>query len=430
MNKEWYDIWKIFRDKNVITPEQYFDTESDFIRRVQSAAFPIGNRKISQSFKNVGELGRIAKGEETPHHYMRYGSKEETALNQLFVQAEAGYLEERGLEPLEHIATSFFPSGMSAISNTLFTIASLIIPDEKKEKKFIQAESDEIYSDTNSVLHEIMHILGFSAPLKINLRKNQGNDLLDILPYHKGKIAGIYYEPISSSNLLYTDTRRLREIANYFNIPLIVDNTSLTPYLQQQMRLGADIVIHSLTKYISGKADFTAGAVIGPKQFIEWMRKLQMVTGNTIQSPMIIQQLYEQMLELPARMKSHCENATQIADYLRNSAYIESVNYPNLNSLTRFGSAGGIISFTIAGDDSKIKTRRETLFMQYILKNGRDSYQYKVSFGEDPYLFFGETTHGAPTKQNPGLIRLAVGRTPKADEAISFIDNALKYACK
>lgn len=299
---------------------------------------------------------------------------------------------------------------------------------EKKGKRFIQAESNEIYSETNSVLHEIMNIFGFSPPFRINLRKNNETQLYDTIQCYPGEIVGIYYEPISSPHLLYTDTRRLREIADYFNLPLIVDNTLLTPYLQQQMRLGADIVIHSLTKYVSGEGDFTAGAVIGPKKFMEWMRRLQRVNGNTIQSPVIMQQLYERMLELPARMKLHCENAAQIADYLRNSAQIESVNFPNFDNITRFGSAGGILSFTIAGNDSEMKMRRETSFIQYIIENGGCSYQYKVSFGEDSYLFFGESTHGSATKENPGLIRIAVGRTPP-NEAISFIDEALKYSC-
>ena len=430
MNTNWYETWKTWRDSCVITPNQCFDDESDFIRRIHSVPFPLDNTQISHSFNTVGELGEIAKGRKLSNHYLRHGSAEETALSNLLVMAEAGYLEESGINPLDHIAASLSPSGMSAISNTLFTFASLIPLENREEKRFIQAASEEIYSDTNSTLYEIMHILGFSPPLKITLHSGQEHKLADLLNEHYKSVIGIYYEPISNPQLLYTNTRALRKIADYYNIPFIVDNTLLTPYLQQQMRLGADIVIHSVTKYISGEGDLTAGAVIGPKSFIDWSRKLQRVTGNTMQSPAIMQKIYQRMRELPERMKIHCRYALQITDYLRSSPFIEQVNNPDLENITRCGSPGGIVSFTLYGEDPQTKIKRETKFMQHIIEHGGDSFQYKVSFGEESYLFFGETTHGVQTKQQPGLIRLAVGRKPTADEAISFIEKSLQHACK
>jgi O-acetylhomoserine/O-acetylserine sulfhydrylase-like pyridoxal-dependent enzyme len=125
----------------------------------------------------------------------------------------------------------------------------------------------------------------------------------------------LHVESPSNPNLFVADLPAIAELAKAKGIPLMVDNTICTPALMRPIEFGADIVIHSATKYISGNATSLSGAIIAKKEFIDHVRH----TGYGLES-------------LSLRMKKHCENAMAIAKFLEKHPKIESVSYPGLPS--------------------------------------------------------------------------------------------------
>ncbi len=430
---QWYPYWKEYK-KQLMTADVSFDSEEEFKKRLQTSynqfdTIDRKKRQVSIPLTKVGQIGNIFRKEEGTHFYAREGSFAEDNLCRLLVQAEAGYVEQ-GLNPLEKITASVFPSGMAAISGVMFGLAMLVPNKERIGKRFLVAENEDIYSDTNFILYEQMVSLGFDTAQRINLRDE--NHLAQVLACNPGNIMGIFYEPLPSPLLNYINTRKIQEIAQHYDVPIIVDNTLLSPYLQQQFRLGADIIIESMTKYMSSEGDYMGGAVIGPKGFIDWLRLIQKVNGNVMQSPIIADMFAERLLHLPENMKIYTRNAAEVSNYLQSCSSVEKVYYPDLREETRSGSAGGILSFLLKGNSEDDKKAREIQLLEYVIKQeatsqGDADFQYKVSFGEQNTLFFGESTHGALTKAPAGLIRLAVGKNQNGKQIIEFLEKAFTF---
>jgi len=150
--------------------------------------------------------------------------------------------------------------------------------------------------------------------------------------------------------------QKIAEIAHAHNLPLVVDNTFATPYLQQPLKLGADIVVHSATKYIGGHGDTIAGVVIGKREFIDELRaKILRDIGGVI-SPLNAWLLLRGLKTLPVRMDRHCSNAMEIAKFLTFHPKVNWVRYPGLTTHPHHELAkkqmrnfGGIVTFEVKG---------------------------------------------------------------------------------
>jgi len=142
----------------------------------------------------------------------------------------------------------------------------------------------------------------------------------------------LYVESPSNPALSVADIRALAELAHSRKIPLIVDNTICTPALQKPFDMGADIIIHSASKYLSGNATSLSGVVIGSKKLIDDLRKGPMRYLGPALSPFNAWLLLLSMETLSLRMERHSANALALARFLEAHAKIASVNYPGLES--------------------------------------------------------------------------------------------------
>lgn len=166
----------------------------------------------------------------------------------------------------------------------------------------------------------------------------------------------IYIETPINPTMKLVDLNLVAEIANSKGIPIVVDNTFCTPYLQTPLSLGCDVVIHSATKFIGGHGDVIAGLVIGSKDFIRTVSRTTQKDFGGIISPFDAWLLLRGLKTLPIRMDRHCENAKKLFDFLYDHPKVEHIFYPGNQTDTDYlimkkqmKQPGGIISFSVKG---------------------------------------------------------------------------------
>ncbi|SET05767.1 cystathionine beta-lyase [Natronincola peptidivorans] len=269
-----------------------------------------------------------AVGEHTGYEYSRTGNPTREALEKLIADLEGGY---RGFA---------FGSGMAALSSILMLFKSgdhIII-------------GDDVYGGTYRVVDKVFSHLGIvydavDTTSVDNIRKAV-----------KHNTKAIIVETPSNPLMKLTDIAAVSEIAKEQNLLLVVDNTFMTPYLQRPLELGADIVVHSATKYLGGHSDVVAGLVaVNTEALAEKLHFVQNSVG-AILGPQDSWLLIKGIRTLALRMDRHCENATKIAQWLLLQTWVKKVYYPGLDSkVTHYEKQmkdyGGMISFEVASQD-------------------------------------------------------------------------------
>jgi cystathionine beta-lyase/cystathionine gamma-synthase len=240
----------------------------------------------------------------------------------------------------------------------------------------------------------------------------------------------VYIEAISNPMLIVPDAARVIEIAKKNNAVVIVDNTFATPYLWRPAKDGADIIIHSATKYLSGHGNLTAGVLCGNdphllKAAIEY-RKL---TGHML-SPDDAYRLHTQMQTFSLRFRQQCINASQVADLMVKSNKISRVWYPGLKvhpshseATTLFGDKGfgGMVTFDFAGKSKAEKGKRRDGFIKAV----SDKIRLIPTLGDPGTILIPvESVWGAKYPE-PGMIRLSAG-FEDYEELESTIKDALQ----
>ena len=208
---------------------------------------------------------------------------------------------------------------------------------------------------------------------------------------------------------------------------MAVDNTFATPYLQRPLALGADIVIHSTTKYLGGHSDVVGGAIVVRSDEIrERLAFLQNAVG-AVPGPMDCFLVLRGIKTLAVRMDRHGENAARVAEFLASQPKVERVIYPFADShpqheLARrqMRSGGGMVSFTLrAGAEAAVRVVERTHVFTLA-----ESLGGVESLIEIPAAMTHASTAGSPIAIEPGLIRLSVG-LENADDLIADLDQAL-----
>ncbi len=429
--------WREFKEKHLVTPGVNFEPDALKYKALLMRSGPNDFcPKINKPMTRVGQFGDILEGREKGEFYLRFGGNIVTALEERMVLAEAGYLIDKGVDPFEHIDAAFLPSGMAAIHATARAIVTYISGEtrarllinwrnnKEEDHRPLFVQGDCVYSRTNRVLGPMMEDLCIAPAEKIDTTEREL--VVKRLLALRERPLGLYYEPVTNPLLNYSDTRRIYKAMKSFGIrvPIIVDNTFLTPYLQQTFRMGADVIIHSVTKYWNGEGDIFGGYVTGPKALIKKIKEFRGDASVAVQSPELGKFLYERIANMPCRMEQHIKNADDIADYLlsaQEQGYVERVISPIIDSETRYGSSGAVLCFVMAGDSPEEKIEKERALMEEVIKHP-SVIEYAVSFGHREYLMVGETTLGVPKSDlPPGFVRFAVGREPKASEVIDFL---------
>lgn len=248
-----------------------------------------------------------------------------------------------------------------------------------------------------------------------------------------GKTRLLYLETPSNPLTEIADIRRLADIAHRHGCLLVVDNCFCTPVLQQPFRHGADVVIHSATKYLDGQGRCVGGAVLGSEELLGEDVFNVLKYGGPTMSPFNAWVFLKGLETLSLRMQSHSRNAAEIATWLNAQDGIEQVYYPGLADHPQHDLAkrqqkdfGGIVSFVVAGGQAAAWRLIDRIELFSITANLGDS--------KSTITHPATTTHNRLTDEEkeqsgvaPGLIRLSIGHED-VDDLKNDLDNALKQA--
>ena len=266
-------------------------------------------------------------GENSGYEYSRTGNPTREALEKLIAELEGG-------------AAGFaFGSGMAAITAVLSLFRS-------GDKIII---SSNVYGGTFRVLDKVFKNFGLSYEIV------DTSDLALLESKISGEVKALVIESPANPLLTITDLAAASEIAHRHGLTVIVDNTFMTPYLQKPLKLGADIVVHSATKYLGGHSDLVAGlAVVKDAETAERLGFLQNATGGVL-GPFDSWLLLRGIKTLSVRMDRHQENAAFLADFLRKHDGVTKVYYPGFEDFPGYeihkkqaSGAGAMISFVLS----------------------------------------------------------------------------------
>jgi methionine-gamma-lyase len=173
----------------------------------------------------------------------------------------------------------------------------------------------------------------------------------------KSNTTCIYIETPINPTMKLVDLELVASVAKQRGIPVVVDNTFCSPYLQTPISQGCDIVLHSATKYICGHGDVIAGVVIGKREFIQKVSKTTQKNMGGIISPFDAWLLLRGLKTLAVRMDRHCENASMLVEYLRQHPKVERIYFPGNSDYIednrimhkQMKKPGGVISFSVKG---------------------------------------------------------------------------------
>lgn len=240
-------------------------------------------------------------------------------------------------------------------------------------------------------------------------------DLADWADAITPKTKAFFLETPSNPLTEVADISALSDLAHQHQILLVVDNCFCTPALQQPLKLGADIVIHSATKFLDGQGRVVGGAVVGPESIIEEAVRGFLRTAGPTMSTFNAWVFLKGLETLSIRMEAHCRQAQQLAEWLESHPAIERVFYPGLASHPQFdlaqsqqSGAGGLLSFRVKGGQAeawKVIDQTQMLSITANLGDVKTSITHPAT-----------TTHArvsAEAKQKAGitdnLIRISVG---------------------
>src|SRR3569833_259828 len=234
----------------------------------------------------------------------------------------------------------------------------------------------------------------------------------------------IWLEPPSNPLLKVTDIKKVVDLARKHSIRVVVDNTFASPMCQQPVALGADLVMHSSSKYFGGHSDLMGGALITAEKS-DWWQKIRDVQGygGAIPSPMDCYYMVRSIKTLPYRVKGHVQNAQLLAKYLEKHPKIESVMYPGLQShpqhqiaISQMRYYGGMLSFCVKGGakDAIMVISKLKLFTVATSLGGVETLiEHRAS------------VEGPDTKTPQNLLRVSVG-LEHIDDLIADMEQALK----
>lgn len=230
----------------------------------------------------------------------------------------------------------------------------------------------------------------------------------------------IYLETPTNPAIELIDLELVATLAKKHNILLIVDNCFATPYLQQPIKFGADLVIHSATKYMDGQGRVLGGIVVGKKELINDIYLFGRLTGPSM-SPFNAWILSKSLETLALRMDRHCDNALYIAQSLEGHWQLENVSYPFLSSHPNYSIAkkqmkagGGIITITVKGGYEAAKKFLDKLQMIKMSPNLGDTRTIATHPASSTHCKLSEAER-ISVGISQGLIRVSIGLENKED---------------
>ena len=355
------------------------------------------------AFKNADQGAELFKDQTAGFIYTRIGNPTTHLLCDKIAMME-GY---------SHALT--FGSGMAAIYGIFVAFAgagnSIIM-------------SDTVYGGTNALCR------GSMAHSGIEFRWVDCTKLDDVESAVDDTTKLIFIETPANPTMKIIDIEAMSKIAKKNNILLVVDNTFQTPYLQKPKKFGADIVMHSATKFLGGHGDLVAGLVTFEEEHFNKLFHVLIDTGGIL-SPFNAWILLRGIKTLHVRMDRHCENAVKVAEFLEDHPAVEQVWFPGLKShpqyevgLRQHTGPGGVIAFEVKGGREAGKKVMDSVHVCTLA----------VSLGDVDTLIQhpASMTHSSYSEEDmlksgitPGLIRISVG-LEHVDDIIDDLKRALE----
>jgi len=354
-------------------------------------------------FKSAQHGASLFAGEEKGYIYTRMLNPTIQAMEDAIAELEGGY---KGLG---------CGSGMAAV-HTVF--ASLTQAGDHV------VCSSAVYGPTTTLLNTIM------KKYEVETTFVDTSNLDEVKKAVRPNTKVIYVETPGNPTLCISDLAKISKIAHQHKAQVVVDNTFMSPALQNPIALGADIVLHSLTKFLNGHADVVGGIiVVKDEETYQHFRKTLNQLGGVI-DPFNSFLVHRGLKTLAIRMERHCENAQKIAEWLERHPLVKSIRYPGLKShphyelgLKQHKGHGGMITIELAGglEAGKLMMNSVKLFQLAVSLGGVESLiehpasMTHASMGKEARLVGGITD---------GLVRISVG-IENVNDLIEDLDSAL-----
>jgi cystathionine beta-lyase/cystathionine gamma-synthase len=363
---------------------------------------------VTYTYPFMKDVEAVFSGEKSGYVYARHGAPTTTSLERAVASLEGGD------------AALAFSSGMAAIH------AALLATGLKKGNCIVAAS--DLYGATRTLIIQHYQRMGIKSHFVDVSNLEQVEYTLET-----AAPTVLLFESISNPLLRVASIPDLTALAHQYNARVIVDSTFATPYLVTPLQHGADLVVHSSTKYISGHGDALGGVVTCHKEFQEPLYDVSKMLGATL-GPFEAYLTSRGLKTLPLRMKRHCENALKVAQYMNESPKIKAVHYPGLSTHPHHDLAshlfegkgfGGVVTFEIenAGQE-EIFTFFEALNLIIPATSLGDIYSL--------ILYPAHASHRGLTSEErksagitEGMVRLSVGIEDSGD-IIADIEQGLQ----
>ena len=342
------------------------------------------------AFPSAAEGGRRFAGTSQGYVYGRVGNPTVALLEGRLASLEGGAAA---------LATA---SGMGAITTAIWTLLK---------------PGDEILTDMTLYGCTFAFFRHGLAQFGITVRHADLTDLDAVEAGFTPATRLVYFETPANPNMRLVDIAAVAEMAHARDVLVMVDNTYCTPLLQQPLGLGADLVVHSATKYLGGHGDLLAGAVVGAQELIDRMRffGLKDMTGAVL-SPFDAFLVLRGLKTLEVRMERHSRSALKIARQLEAHPSVAKVHYPGLESAPQHdlacrqmpGGCGGMIAFELDGGfDAGVRfmDALKLVTIAVSLGDAETLVQHPASMTHSTYTPEERGAHGIAD----GLIRLSIG---------------------
>ncbi len=359
------------------------------------------------TFKDAEQGANAFAGVEDGYLYTRISNPTVDLLQEKVALLEGGE---------DAVATA---SGMAAVASVPMSLAA---PGDN----FIACNA--VYGGTFAMFSSHMRKMNITARL---IAPCHSNDRRHIAPLIDDSTRFLYLETPANPTLDVIDISLWASLAQKHGIPLVVDNTFASPYLQKPLKLGAHVVVHSATKYLCGHGDIIGGIVVGSKEMIQKIRKEYIHHFGPAMSPFTAWLILRGLKTLAIRMDRHSQSARTIAQWLEKHPQVKKVYYPGLISHVEHALAtrqmkafSGIIAFEVKGGFSAGKK----------ILNGVRLCTLAVSLGDCETLIQhpASMTHATYSEEalqsagiSQGLIRISVG-LEHPDDIIADLKQALE----
>jgi cystathionine beta-lyase/cystathionine gamma-synthase len=371
-----------------------FETRAIHVGQEPDAEFGSVNVPIYQT----STYAQPSVGKPKAWDYARAGNPTREALQQALASLEGG---SKGL---------CFSSGLAATTTLLLTL-------KPGDHVLI---SDDVYGGTYRLLAQVMRGWGLEYDV-VDM-----TDLIACRAVVRDSTALVWVESPTNPFLKVVDIAAIAALAHEAGARCVVDNTFATPYLQRPLELGADVVLHSMTKYLGGHSDLIGGALItSDEELIERLPFLVNAAG-AVPGPMDCFLALRGVKTLALRMQAHCRNAKAVAEFLQTHKRVTRVHYPGLPGHPGFEVAvrqmrdfGGMVSFEVDTRDEAVRVAESTkLFFLAESLGGVES------LIELPGPMTHASVTGSPVEVPDTLLRLSVG-IEHPDDLVADLEQAL-----